>query len=243
MSVLLVIPARGGSKGIPRKNLTDVHGKPLIFFAIKNALEAKSVARVIVSTEDEEIASVAQKYGAEVPFMRPSELAVDEISLIPVFKHASNVMNEFGFKHDIVASLQPTSPLLLASSIDIAINLMKESNCDSVGSISLIEHSHPYAAQKLQEDGQVAPLFPEAEHYLQRQDRPDFYTYTGGLYLRKTGLLENWSGRDWCMGDSRRGVIVDSYSAMNIDSALDLEVLKAILNKNDFEKYREDTNI
>ena len=113
MKVLAVIPARGGSKSIPRKNLVDVAGRPLIAWAIGAAREAKRLDRVIVSTEDEEIAETARKWGAEVPFVRPPELATDTISLIPVVQHALRAMDGLGFGADAVVSMQATSPGLL----------------------------------------------------------------------------------------------------------------------------------
>jgi CMP-N,N'-diacetyllegionaminic acid synthase len=228
MSLLMLIPARGGSKGILNKNLKEVHGKPLISYAIANALDAENIDKVVVSTDDETIASVAKEFGAEVPFIRPPELASDEVSLIPVAQHASQEMLALGFEHDQVASLQPTAPLLSGQSIDDAINLMKNSKCDSVGSISQIEN-HPYTAQKMISDGKITPLMPEKEHFLHRQDRPVLYSYTGGFYLRQRGLLENWSGLDRCMGNDRRGVIVNKYEALDINSPFDLELLDAYL--------------
>ena len=115
MKTLAVIPARGGSKSIPRKNLADVAGRPLIAWVIGAAREAKRLDRVIVSTEDEEIAETARRYGAEVPFVRPAELATDTVSLIPVVQHALAAMDGLGFRADAVMSLQATSPGLRGS--------------------------------------------------------------------------------------------------------------------------------
>ena len=132
MKSLVVIPARGGSKTIPRKNLYRVNDVPLIGYAIRAAHTSKTVDRVIVSTDDDEIAEVAMSLGAEVPFMRPGELADDEVSIIPVIQHAAKSMaRDKGFDADIVISLQPTAPLLKPDSIDACIDLMHSSNCSS----------------------------------------------------------------------------------------------------------------
>ncbi len=232
MKTLLVIPARGGSKTIPRKNLHVVAGLPLIGYAIRNALAAKSVDRVIVSTEDAEIAEAARALGADVPFLRPMELATDEVSLIPVVQHAARAMAEdHGFDADIVASLQPTAPLLGADRIDAAVALLRDSGCCSVTSIQRIEQNHPYQALDMDADGRISRLFPEAERYLQKQDRPPFYVGTGGLYVRRRDVLDGWSGKDFCLGADRRAVVVTSDEGINIDTPTDMMVFEAVMAK------------
>lgn len=229
MKVLLVIPARGGSKGIPRKNLQQVNGQPLIAYAINNALASQMVDRVIVSTEDEEIAETAKKLGAEVPFLRPAELATDQVSLIPVVAHAAGEMVALGFAADLVVSLQPTTPFISGKIIDQAICLQKETGCDSVVSVVKVTHNHPYRVQQLREDGSLTPFFPEGEKFLQRQDLPVFYAFSGGLYSRKRQLLEHWSGKDFCLGETRRAVVVSEQEALNIDRPVDLQLFEAVL--------------
>jgi CMP-N-acetylneuraminic acid synthetase len=229
MSVLLVIPARGGSKGIPRKNLTMVAGRPLIAYAIKNGLSAEEVDRVIVSTEDEEISSVARAYGAEIPFMRPPELATDDISLIPVIAHAARSLRDPDFSADIVISLQPTTPFISGSIIDQAIRLQRETGCDSVTSVVKVTHNHPYRVQSIMDHTRLTPYYPEGERFLQRQDLPASYAFSGGLYLRKRQLLDTWSGKDFCLGEDRHCVIVNEKEALNIDTPIDLAVCKTIM--------------
>ena len=188
MKVLAVIPARGGSKSIPRKNLVDVAGRPLIAWAIGAAREAKRLDRVIVSTEDEEIAETARKWGAEVPFVRPAELATDTVSLIPVVQHALRAMDGLGFRADAVVSMQATSPGLRGADLDAAVAKLEESGADSVATVLKVEHEHPYWAKRLEGD-RVRPFSAETnESYLQRQDLPP------GLRLRRRHLRRATGG-------------------------------------------------
>ena len=228
MSVLLVIPARGGSKGIPRKNLQLVAGRSLISYAIEHALAATMVHRVIVSTEDVEITEAARSWGADVPFVRPTELAQDHVSLIPVILHAAQAMDALGRHATVVVSLQPTAPLLRPQTIDEGVRVLLETGCDSVVSVRKVIHNHPYRVQQMDSDGRIKPLFPDGQQYLQKQDLPVFYALTGGLYVRRRQLLEDWSGSDFCLGIDRRAVEVDAQEALNIDSPLDLALLRVL---------------
>ncbi|MBN2232664.1 MAG: acylneuraminate cytidylyltransferase family protein [Deltaproteobacteria bacterium] len=231
MEVLLVIPARGGSKGMVRKNLRPVGGRPLISYVIEQARKAVTIDRVIVTTEDEEIAATAREWGAETPFRRPAELAADHVSLIPVIAHAARAMAELGRPPRVVVSAQPTAPLLQAATIDRAVNLLRDTGCDSVVSVRKIDHNHPYRAQRLADDGRLTPLFPEGERYLQRQDLPLFHALSGGLYVRQPNLLANWSGSDFCLGADRRAVVVTERESVNIDTPLDLALFQALMEQ------------
>lgn len=228
MKTLLVIPARGGSKGVPRKNLREIQGRPLITYSIAAALAAKSIDKVIVSTEDMEIAEISRKAGAEVPFMRPMELATDGISLIPVAAHAGRAMRELGFEADALMTLQPTAPLTRPETIDAVVNLMMSTGCVSVSTVIELTQ-HPYRSFARDVEGRLKPLFVDKVHLLQRQDRPSFYTPTGGLYLRKMELLESWTGKDFCVGDDARSIIVSSDEALNIDTEWDLTLFTYLL--------------
>ena len=231
MNVLLVIPARGGSKGIPRKNLQPVAGRPLIAYAIEHARAAVGVDRVIISTEDEEIAAVAREWGAEVLFIRPAELAADEVSLIPVIAHAARALDKTGWRAEVVVSVQPTAPLLAPHTIEAGVRMLVETRCDSVVSVRRIEHNHPYRAQQVDETGRMKPLYPGGERFLQRQDLPAFYAFSGGLYVRQRRLLEEWSGVDFCLGADRRAVIVDERESLNVDTPRDLALFRAMIEE------------
>lgn len=231
MKVLGVIPARGGSKSIPRKNLADVSGRPLLSFIIEAALAARRLDRVVVSTEDEEIASVAKRWGAEVPFQRPQELAVDEIGLVPVAQHAMRAMDGLGFVADIVVSIQATSPFLGGDDIDLTVAKLEETDADSVASVQPIDHEHPFWAKRLEGD-RVQPFNEYTnESFLQRQDLPPAYIYDGGIFVRKRRLLEEWSGKDFGLGDDVRAVVLGGWKSLHIDDPLHLELVRTLMQR------------
>lgn len=226
--VLGVVPARGGSRGIPRKNLKMLAGKPLIAYILEAALQAKTLDRVIVSTEDEEVAAVAREYGVEVPFLRPKDLARDEVSLIPVVKHAMEYLDNQGWRANIVVSLQPSSPLTEPADIDNAVNKMIETGCDSVVSVYQIERQHPYWAMKLDED-RLIPVYPEGFRFLQRQELPPLYVLVGAIYVRRRELLEKWSSKDFALGGDVRGIVMSPEKSIDINEPMDFLVAEAIL--------------
>src|SRR3954465_6185160 len=229
MRVLAVIPARGGSKSIKRKNLVDVAGRPLIAWVIGAARAARRLDRVIVSTEDEEIAETARRWGAEVPFVRPAELATDTISLIPVVQHALTAMDGLGFRADAVVSMQATSPGLRGADVDAAVAKLEETGADSVATVLKVEHEHPYWAKRLEGD-RVRPFSAEtSETYLQRQDLPPAYVFDGAVFVRHRRLLESWSGRDFCLGADVRGLPLPAESSLHIDDPIHLEVARVVL--------------
>ena len=229
MNVLAVIPARGGSKSVPRKNLVDVAGRPLVSWVIEAALAARRLDRVVVSTEDAEIAETARKWGAEVPFERPQELATDEVSLIPVVQHALAEMDRLGFRADVVVSLQGTSPLLEGVDIDAVVDKLETSGADSAVTVQRIEHEHPYWAKRLDGD-RVQPFSQETdETYLQRQDLPPAYIFDGAIFARRRRLLEEWSGKDFCLGEDVRAVPLPAAKSVHIDDPIHLEVARALL--------------
>lgn len=157
--VLALIPARGGSKGIPRKNVMEIGGKPLIAWSIQHALDSARIDRVVVSTDDEEIASVATASGAEVPFLRPSEYAQDLSPDIDAFRHALEFLSRSeGYEPDIVVHLRPTGPVRYVEDIDAAVDLLaSHPEADAVRSVSLV-HQTPYKMWRLAEDGTMDPL-------------------------------------------------------------------------------------
>ena len=228
MNVLSVIPARGGSKSIPRKNLADVCGRPLLSFIVEAARGARLVDRVVVSTEDDEIADVARRWGADVPFCRPDELSGDEVSLIPVVQHAADEMEQQGFAADVVVSLQPTTPFLESEDIDLAVQKLEETGADSVVSVQPVSHEHPFWVKNL--DGDRVIPFNEYtnETFLQRQDLPPAYIFDGGIFVRRRSLLESWSGRDFCLGGDVRAIVLDGRKSVHVDDPIHLEMVRAI---------------
>src|SRR5262249_36192083 len=132
MRILGLIPARGGSKGVPRKNIKLLCGRPLLAYTVEAALSSSFLSRVILSTEDEEIARVAQRFGVEVPFLRPQDLARDETPMLPVAQHALRFLEERDERFDALCLLQPTNPLRSAEDIDACIQLLETSHADAV---------------------------------------------------------------------------------------------------------------
>lgn len=231
MNILCVIPARAGSKGVKNKNLRNVAGRPLISYIIESAKRAKTLDRVIVSTESEAIAEAARAWGAETPFVRPPDLAQDHVSLIPVAQHALQAMDTVGWRADAVVSLQPTSPLTSPDDIDRAVGLFSGSGCDAVVSVERIEKHHPFRAYAIEGDALLPLTEHTSEKYLQRQDRPPAYGFTGAVYVRKRELLEAWSGKDFCLGRDVRGVVIDRSRSLNIDAEDDLDYFAYLVGK------------
>lgn len=231
MNVLAVIPARSGSKSIPGKNLADVNGRPLVSFVIEAARSAERLDRVVVSTEDDSVAEVARAWGAEVPFQRPRELAGDQVSLIPVVQHAVREMDRLGFVASVVVSIQPTSPLLEPEDIDRAVAKLEDTGADSVVSVQAIAHEHPFWVKKL--DGDRVVPFNEytSESFLQRQDLPPAYIYDGGIFVRRRKLLESWSGRDFCLGEDIRAIVLGGWKSVHVDDEVHLELVRAVLKQ------------
>lgn len=222
-TVLAVIPARGGSKSLPRKNVLPLAGRPLLAWTIAAARNAHCVRRVIVSTEDEEIAAVARAAGAEVPFPRPAELATDTASSVAVLRHAVEQCPGCAY----VVLLQPTSPLRTAEDIDSAFALLRSSNSPSCVSICAVEES-PWWMYRQLEDGRIVPLLPEPANGDRRQDLPSVYRVNGALYLART---------DWFLqegkliGAATIGYRMPRRRSVDIDTRADFECAARILSE------------
>lgn len=223
---IAVIPARGGSKSLPRKNILPLEGKPLIAHTILAARAANSIQRTIVSTESDEIAEIARQYGAEIPFLRPLELAQDETPTLPVL---TNVLAQLeaaeGSKPEIVVVLQPTSPLRRAADIDAAVSLLEQTQADSVISLCAAEH-HPALMKRL-EGGRVIPFLQDAPEYARRQDLPPVYRPNGAIYVIRRHVLDE----NHIFGRDTRALLMDAESSVDIDSPLDLKVAALILQE------------
>jgi CMP-N-acetylneuraminic acid synthetase len=194
MRVLGVVTARGGSKGIPGKNLKRLAGQPLIWHTLQSAAASGAFERVIVSTDDHAIANFARVHGCEVPFMRPAELAQDETPHLPVLQHAVAWMKEQeGYQPEAVMILQPTSPLRRAEDIRQAIQLLETSGADSVLTVSAVSaHVHPLRMLRVADDG-TARLYvsgaPVRTRVNRRQDLPPAWRMNGQIYLFRVGVL------------------------------------------------------
>ena len=225
--IIAIINARGGSKSIPRKNIAPLAGKPLIAWTIEAAAQCKSLSRVIVSTDDEEIARISKEYGAEVPFLRPMDLAQDDSPHIPVLIHAChNAERIYNERYDYVMLLQPTSPLRSSDDIDAAINLAITKNADSVISIVKAE-SHPYLVKLINSEGYLEDFADKPEGYLRRQDLPPVFTVNGAIYLVRTDILikeQTFYTNRTC------AYVMEQERSIDIDSPWELYVAELILN-------------
>ena len=223
---LAVITARGGSKGIPQKNIRPLLGKPLIVYTIQAALKSKTLNKLIVSTDDETIANVSREYGAEVPFIRPKHLATDTATSLSVLQHAANYLSEKeGYLADIIVCLQPTSPLCSAEDIDKAITLCISTGADSVVSLCQVEH-HPYWMKKVVE-GKVYPLMEvDDEKYPRRQDLPPVYQLNGAIYVtRRKVLMEE----EKVLGEHTLAYIMPQERSVDIDTPIDLKLAELVM--------------
>ncbi len=221
--VLALIPARGGSKGIPRKNVRDFAGAPLIAYSIAAALQAELVTRVIVSTDDPEIAEVARAWGAETPFVRPAQFAQDDTTDLPVFEHALQWMRENeGYQPEIVIQLRPTSPVRPIGLLDEAVKkLLEHPEADCVRGV-VPSGQNPFKMWQIDRDGQLEPLLKVAglsEPYnAPRQALPDTYWQTGHIdAIRTKTILEKHS----LTGDVILPLLIDPLYTVDIDTIED----------------------
>ncbi|GAB0168867.1 acylneuraminate cytidylyltransferase family protein [Lysinibacillus sp. CTST325] len=183
--VLAIIPARGGSKGVPRKNIKELAGKPLIEWTIEEAKKSKYIDRIIVSSEDKEILQVAQKFGADVPFVRPANLAEDTTAGIEPVLHALEHFSDYEY----VVMLQPTSPLRLVEDIDGCIEQLLQENAEFCVSVCEVGQS-PYWMYTLDSSTKMQPLLKQQTLITRRQDLPKVYTLNGAIYLANIDLLK-----------------------------------------------------
>lgn len=227
MRVLGIVTARGGSKGIPRKNIVQLLGKPLLAYTAEAALAAKRLTRTVLSTEDEEIARVGREYGLDVPFLRPPELARDETPTIPVVQDMVHRLEAGGERYDAVLVLQPTNPLRRPEVIDGSIELLQQTGADSVISFVDVGEKHPARMKFIAAAGRVIdPPFAEQFEGQRRQEIPKLYLREGSIYLtRRTVLMKQNS----LQGQDCRAYIIPQEWACNIDTPFDLFLAEQML--------------
>ena len=205
---------------MPRKNLLPLCGKPLIAHTIEAARAARSIQRVVVSTDSQEIAEVARQYGAEVPFLRPPELAGDETPTLPVLQHVVTQLKATdGSEPEIIVLLQPTSPLRRARDVDKAVALLQLTGADSVVSLCLAEH-HPFWMKRLEGDRAV-PFLENIPERTRRQDLPTVYRLNGAIYVTRCEILLK---QNLLLGRDIRGLVMDAESSVDIDTPLDWKI-------------------
>lgn len=240
LNVLVVISARGGSKGVPGKNLRRLGDRPLVAHAIGAARAATRVGRVVLSTEDPAIAAVGREYGAETPFTRPAELAGDLVPLVAVTRHGMEAMDALGYRADIVVQLSPTCPFIRPGTIDRAVALVADGGADSAVTLKRIEHEHPYRAKVLRPDGTFGPFLTDidVERFQSRQELPELYCTSGAIYARRRRLLEQSTGRDFAFGRVSRGIPLDDLESVNIDRPVDFLFAEFLVASNLVETGR-----
>jgi len=227
MDVVAIIPARGGSKGIPRKNLVPLGGKPLIAWTIVAALEAR-LGRVIVSTDSQEIAEVSKTYGAEVPFIRPEYLATDGSGSYGVVEHALHFLKgERSKMPEMFVLLQPTSPLRTPEDIITALKMGLESNAPAVIGICKAV-THPWMTRKLMSDSSIAAFVEVGEGNARRQDFPTAYMVNGAIFVvRTTSFFQEKTFEPV----GTLGYVMPRERSIDIDTLSDLELAELALSR------------
>lgn len=228
-TILALIPARGGSKGLPRKNIRPLLGKPLIAWTIEQAKASKYIDRIVVSTDDEEIAEVAKQYGAEVPFIRPKELARDDSPTIDAVLHALEFFSEKGEKFDLLALLEPTSPLRDVEDIDRGIEfLINSEDAESIVSVCKLEGAHPEFNVIIDKKGFIKKALDGTSTFkvLRRQELKDVYFFEGTIYISKIPSLLR---KKTFYHDKTLAHIVPRWKALEIDEICDLLCAEALV--------------
>lgn len=226
--ILALITARGGSKGLPGKNIRNLAGKPLISWTIKQALASPIIDRIIVSTDDNRIAAVAKKYGAEVPFMRPKVLASSSAKSVDVAIHALNWLERYNNdKYDIVILLQPTSPLRTAEDIRRAFQLFFAKNAKAVVSVCTCEHS-PLWSNRLPSDLNMGKFIKASILNKNRQSLGQYYRLNGAVYIAETRYLRE---KRSFFGRRTYAYIMDTVRSVDIDSIIDFTLAEILMKQ------------
>mgnify|MGYP000969617596 CR=1 FL=1 len=229
--ILAVIPARGGSKGIPRKNIKDLAGKPLIAWTIETAKVSSVFDRIIVSTDDQEIADIARQFGADVPFLRPQELSTDTATSIDVVLHLIQWLRENErYSTDYLMLLQPTSPFRSPEDITQVIQLMQSNQeADAIISVTAVDHPVQWL-RKMEANGKLLPL-DETPLKLRRQDAQQIYQLNGSIYLIKT---ETFVKDKTFLPAKTFGYIMPEEKSIDIDTPWNFHMAELIMrDKND----------
>ncbi len=227
--VLAIIPARGGSKGLPGKNVKELCGKPLIAWPICAAKKSLYVDKIVVSTEDLNIADIARREGAEVPFLRPESLAVDDSTTISVLLHVLNNLVETGETFDYCLLLQPTSPLTEGCDINKALELLESmrTKADSIVGVSEVVSTHPVFDARINQEGLITPYVGEDfSGAVRRQDIEKLYFFDGSLYISDVKTLLE---KQTFYHDRTLPYIVPKWKAFDVDDMVDLICIEAVM--------------
>jgi len=215
-TILALIPARGGSKGIKGKNIIDLQGKPLISYTIDAALKSSYIDRTVVTTDSEIIANVSRDYGADVPFLRPEELASDTAKTIDVVLHAINTLNSNSNQYDVLILLQPTQPLRDTNDIDRAIEYFFSNDMKGLTSVSPVD-DNPILIRTINEKGELSSLLG-LNSTCRRQDMDQYYRVNGCIYINKIDEIS----KETSFNDNPIGYIMQPSHSVDIDELKDL---------------------
>lgn len=226
--IIAIIPARGGSKGLPRKNIKPLLGKPLVAWTIEQAKNSKYIDRIIVSTDDKEITEISRKYGAEVPFLRPKELARDDSPTIDVIMHAIDWFEKRGDYFDIVVLLEPTSPLRDVEDIDKCVEiLIGNPKAKAIVGVAKLESSHPEFNMVINEEGFIRKTDGTTNFkVLRRQDLEDVYFFEGSIYISEVGVLKQKKN---FYHESTLAYVVPKYKSLEVDELCDFICTEALM--------------
>lgn len=219
--ILAVIPARGGSKGMPRKNIREIGGKPLLAWTIEEAKKSKYIERIILSSEDDEIINIAKEYGCDVPFVRPKELATDDATSVDSILHAINECKGY----DYVVLLQPTSPLRTVEDIDGCIELVLKEKTDFCVTVTVPENS-PYWMYTL-ENGNLKALIQQDNFATRRQDLPKAYALNGAVYVANVKAL---CEQKTFLTETTKAYIMPHSRSFDIDTEIDFKICEYLLS-------------
>ena len=237
--ILAVIPARGGSKGLPGKNIKPLLGKPLIAWTIEQANACGYIDEIFVSTDSREIADVAEQFGISVPYLRPAELALDSSSSMDVITYTIDLLNKFsnipvGNRFDYIVLLEPTSPLRKDDDLKKIVELVVD-NYDADGLITLgeVHMEHPMIVKKINEDGKIIPYIPDVEKITQRQQTNKAYFPYGVAYVIKTDVFKK---KKTFYTDNVIPYFIERWQNYEVDDIYDFYCIEAIL------KFKKELN-
>lgn len=226
---LAIIPARGGSKGLPGKNIRPLCDKPLIAWTIEQALQSGAFDTVVVSTDSEEIAAVASSYGADVPFLRPAELATDTATSVDVVLHALDFYEEKGNRFDYVALLEPTSPLRKQGQLKEMVGaLAGDNDADALVSVGEVHMEHPYIVKSIDEQGYLVSFVSESMRVTRRQDLSKAYFPYGVIYALKVDCLRR---KKTFYPAKTKPFFIERWQNYEVDDFWDFVCIEAIFEK------------
>ena len=229
LNILGITLARGGSKGVKKKNIRDLNGKPLIQYTIEEALKSKFINEYIVSTDNKEISNIAQFLGATVPFLRPKNLASDTASSVSALQHAVSFMEKKrSTKYDYIVELMCTNPLKISLDIDKSIEKLIETDADSVIAMHELEDHHP-ARIKMIVDDKIKDFIPEPNEARRQDLRPKAYIRSGSIYCMKRNYLMDLNLRYG--GPNSRPYILPTERAINVDTEIDFLICEQMMTK------------